>query len=65
MTHTPEGSGERHVRHASIALDRELCTSCIICVVEMCSIGAMPKSTCSSVSASASLAYSGVPTAKG
>ena len=34
MTHTPEGSGERHVRHASIALDRELCTSCIICVVE-------------------------------
>jgi NADH-quinone oxidoreductase subunit I len=28
------GAGERTPRHTSIALDRELCTSCIICVVE-------------------------------
>ena len=33
-TRAPEGGGERTPRHASIALDRELCTSCIICVVE-------------------------------
>jgi len=33
-TRAPEGGGERTPRHGSIALDRELCTSCIICVVE-------------------------------
>lgn len=34
MSHTPGHTGGRPPRHASIALDGPLCTSCLICVVE-------------------------------
>ena len=34
MSPNPHATGRQSSRHASISLDRSLCTSCLICVVE-------------------------------